>query len=109
MAGDLDQISEAIGALRAMHTSMLDTQRDRWEETRRQHQDLRAEIIGLNAKLAPIAALAKDVAEMKPAVRDWQMTKQRAVGIVAVLSLIFTGIGFLIELGGSWILKKFGW
>lgn len=95
MAGELNQISLAIGALQADG-----------EQARRHRDAIWKKLEGIEEKLGPLAVLANDVALMKPAVDDWRMTKQRALGILALLSLLFTLLGFMAQFVITWIVKR---
>lgn len=98
MSGELNQISQAIGALQASET-----------EASRQRSAMWRELRAINEKLPELGQLAADVAEMKPAVEDWKMTKQRGLGYLACAGLAGSAITATIGGGTVALFKKWGW
>lgn len=92
-SGSLNDISLAIGALRADNST---GKRDRAAMLRAMHE--------MNKKLEPLPQLVKDVADMKLAVDDWKKTKQRGIGYLAAAGIAGGGASH----GITWFLKKLG-
>lgn len=93
MAGELHEISQAIGRLEANE-----------EERTRQISALFRKIDDLGEKVAEIKPIVETVKEMKPSVEDWNRTKNRAMGAIAFLSCIAAVMGAV----GSWFVDHLG-
>ena len=92
-AGELNQISQAIGGLQESARAV-----------QRSHDAMWLELKQMRSELLQIFALKKDVDDMKPHVDDWRRTKQRGVGL-----LVAAGIGGgMLGQGFSALLKKIG-
>ena len=97
MTGELNQISLAIGALRADA-----------EEAIRQREAICDELKAINRKLEMLPDLGRRVAAMEPEVRAWADARRKAAGALFVLTACAGAFGFLGGLLKSWLSSRFG-
>lgn len=93
MAGELHEISQAIGRLEANE-----------EERLRQISALFRKLDEVRDQVADLKPIVEVVKEMKPSVEDWNRTKNRAMGAIAFLSCIAAVMGAV----GSWFVNNAG-
>lgn len=93
MAGELHEISQAIGRLEAGE-----------DERKRQISALFRKIDDLGEKVSEIKPLVETVKAIKPEVEDWTRTKNRAMGAIAFLSCVAALMGAV----GSWLYAHAG-
>ena len=93
MAGELHEISQAIGRLEAGEA-----------ERARQVTELFRKMDDIKDTLAKIGPTLATVHAMKPEVDDWTRTKNRAMGAIAFLSCIAAVMGAV----GSWLATNAG-
>lgn len=90
MSGQLHEISQAIGRLEAAA-----------EEHQRQNLTLFRKLDELHNQVADLAPVVETVKAIKPEVEDWTRTKNKALGVLAVLSAVMGA-------AGSWIVEHLG-
>lgn len=110
MAGKLDEISRVIGQ-QEQATRGLSESFDRHcdDDDRRHNENLRAlkDIAGELRKLSDcVRPLASTVAIMKPVVDGYQVTRWKAIGAIAAVSVFFAVIGWAMSLIVG---KAFAW
>lgn len=88
MAGELHEISQAIGRLEAAA-----------QETQRQNSTLFRKVEELQRQVGELAPVVDTVKAMKPEVDDWTRTRNKALGAVAFLSCIAAVMGAV----GNWL------
>ncbi len=98
MSGELNQISQAIGALQADANAAQRHREAVWQELRT-----------ISEKLTVVPQLVADVTAMKPAVEDWKATKQRGLGYLACAGLAGSAITAALGYATGALLKKMGW
>lgn len=102
MPGKLDEISEAIGALRA---SVADIQR-RMDENRevqeRRHEDNANALKQLSVKLDQHAAA---VASMQPTVTALELSRSRLAGWAAIGFACVVVFGWILEEAAKWLVS----
>jgi len=87
MAGELHEISQAIGRVEAVG-----------QDLQRQSATLFRKVEEMQRQLAEFAPVAETVKALKPEVDDWTRTKNKALGAIAFLSCIAAVMGAV----GSW-------
>lgn len=93
MAGELHEISQAIGRLEAGEA-----------ERARQVAELFRKMDDIKDTMAKIGPTLAAVHAMKPEVDDWVRTKNRALGAIAFLSCIAAVMGAV----GDWLANNLG-
>jgi len=104
MAGKLDEISEAIGRLRA---SVADIQK-RMEESRklqdRRHADNTAALRDLGQKLDKHAAAVEVI---RPTVAALALSRSRLASFASIGVAAVVVLGWIIEAGVKWMFSNF--
>ena len=96
MAGELHQISEAIGELRARFEDA-----GRWRDrTSAKLDEIRDNIA---ATVPRVSALERRVDEMEPEIDSWRQAKYRAAGAIGIVSVASATISFIAAKFGTLI------
>lgn len=82
MSGQLDEISQAIGHLQSES-----------EERRRAHERSHALLENISRRIEPLHTLPERVEKLEEVAQDYKRTKNKALGVVAGMSLGGTAIG----------------
>lgn len=105
MTGKLDEISAAIGEMRAdvrgARKDVTDLKGDVTENRRiadRRHEENKDKFDEINETLIP---LAKTVANMKPIVDNYQVTRAQTAAVIATLTGLAAGVWWLISHFGA--------
>jgi len=102
MAGELHELSVAIGELQAEMRILSQTVRDNQETSTREHREVHNIVVAMSESVRNIAA---DVAEMKPLTEDYREKRAEARGAARFLNAAYAlgggsvavGIGKLVE------------
>lgn len=94
MAGQLDEISAAIGGLQAEARSVSTSLREERENAAKHRRDLRDVIASLSQS---VRTLAVEVGEMKPEWDDYRTKRAEARGAIKMARFFWAGI---VMMGG---------
>lgn len=98
MSGEINAISNALGRLQESAEAAERSRLAMWGEIK----GFRGEQSEMRADLAQVLALKGRVDAMEPHVEDWKQTKQRGIGILAVVGLASGGVGAAVV---AWLRK----
>lgn len=117
MPGQLDEISAAIGEMRADIRSLAKRAEDDREAADDRHRDNTTALNNISTRVGSlettVAPLAQTVAGMKPIVDSYQMTKWQRAGAIATVTGILAFVWWIISQFASKVIDvlliKIGW
>lgn len=103
MAGDLDELSEAIGGLKADMRTLTRMVHENQEASTREHRTVHDIVV---ATSEAVRNLAKTVSEMKPLTDDYREKRAEARGAAKLARMMYAGalgVGSAVGAAGTWL------
>lgn len=102
MAGELHELSVAIGELQAEMRILSERVRENQEITTAEHREVHDIVSAMSES---VRIIVRDISEMKPLTEDYREKRAEARGAVRLLYAVYAFVGGSIAIIGSKILE----